>query len=70
MEAGPEFAEHWDRLLFRDYLIEHPDVAKEYEGLKIGLASASPRDRVAYTRNKTDFIVRVTSQAKPYHGRA
>ena len=26
--------EHWDRLLFRDYLIEHPDVAREYSDLK------------------------------------
>src|SRR5262249_49337326 len=27
----PDFAEHWDRLLFRDYLIEHPRVAREYQ---------------------------------------
>ena len=26
--------EHWDRLLFRDCLIEHPDVAREYGNLK------------------------------------
>jgi MOSC domain-containing protein YiiM/GrpB-like predicted nucleotidyltransferase (UPF0157 family) len=58
------FAEHWDRLLFRDYLIEHPRVAREYEQLKAQLVSASPRDRVAYTRGKTDFVVRVTEQAK------
>ena len=70
VEAGQEFVGHWDRLLFRDYLIEHPEVAKEYEGLKARLASASPRDRVAYTRGKTDFIVRVTLQAKRYYGRA
>jgi GrpB-like predicted nucleotidyltransferase (UPF0157 family) len=44
------FTEHWGRLLFRDYLIEHPEVAKEYGALKIRLASASPRDRVAYTQ--------------------
>jgi len=70
VEAGPEFAGHWDRLLFRDYLIEHPNVAKEYECLKVGLASASPRDRVAYTQGKTDFIVRVTLQAKRCYYRA
>ena len=65
-----QFAEHWDRLLFRDYLIEHPEVAKEYESLKSRLASAHPQDRVAYTRGKTEFIVRVTEQAKRHYGRA
>ncbi len=63
------FVEHWDRLLFRDYLIEHPDVAKEYERLKFRLAAALRADRVAYTRGKTEFIVRVTKQAKQYYGR-
>jgi quinol monooxygenase YgiN len=45
-----------ERLRFRDYLIEHPDVAKEYEGLKVRLAPASQRGGVAYKRGKTDFI--------------
>jgi GrpB-like predicted nucleotidyltransferase (UPF0157 family) len=63
------FVEHWDRLLFRDYLIEHPEVAKEYESLKVHLASAFPKDRVAYTRGKTEFVVRVTERAKQYYGR-
>lgn len=39
--------EHWDRLLFRDYLIEHPDVAMEYGNLKMRLSGAHPNDRVA-----------------------
>ncbi len=64
------FTEHWDRLLFRDYLIEHPRVAREYEALKLRLASDHARDRVAYTRGKTELIVRVTEQAKRYYGRA
>jgi GrpB-like predicted nucleotidyltransferase (UPF0157 family) len=29
--------EHWDRILFRDYLIEYPDVAREYGNLKMKL---------------------------------
>ena len=62
-----DFADHWDRLLFRDYLIEHPDVAREYERLKAQLASASPRNRVAYTDGKTEFVVKVTEQAKRYY---
>lgn len=61
------FTEHWDRLLFRDYLIEHPDVAKEYEALKLRLAAESPRDREAYTQGKADFITKVTKQAKQYY---
>jgi GrpB-like predicted nucleotidyltransferase (UPF0157 family) len=58
------FTEHWDRLLFRDYLINHPSVAREYEQLKLRLASASPRDRVAYTQGKSNFIRDVTEKAK------
>jgi GrpB-like predicted nucleotidyltransferase (UPF0157 family) len=56
--------EHWDRLLFRDYLIERPDLAREYTGLKQRLASEFPNDRTAYTRGKTEFIVQVTNEAK------
>jgi GrpB-like predicted nucleotidyltransferase (UPF0157 family) len=63
------FAEHWDRLLFRDYLIDRPEVAREYAALKRRLASAHPHDRVAYTEGKTEFIVRVTEEAKRCHGR-
>lgn len=62
-----DFSGHWDRLLFRDYLIEQPRMAKEYEALKFRLAAASPRDRVAYTRGKTEFIEKVTEQAKRYY---
>lgn len=59
--------EHWDRLLFRDYLIEFPGVAKEYEELKYRLIDEFPRDRVAYTKGKTDFILRVTRLAKKHY---
>jgi GrpB-like predicted nucleotidyltransferase (UPF0157 family) len=59
--------EHWDRLLFRDYLIEHSAVAKEYETLKLGLAHDYPSDRIAYTKGKTKFIVRVTRIAKEHY---
>ena len=34
--------EHWDRLLFRDYLIEHPDVAEEYQSAKKSACSNVP----------------------------
>ncbi|MCE5336998.1 MAG: GrpB family protein [Desulfobacteraceae bacterium] len=58
------FSEHWDRLLFRDYLIGHPEAAREYAEIKLRLAKAFPRDRAAYTRGKTEFVERVTELAK------
>ncbi len=51
--------EHWDRLLFRDYLIKHRWAALEYQSLKMQLALAHPNDRVAYTKGKTEFIAKV-----------
>jgi GrpB-like predicted nucleotidyltransferase (UPF0157 family) len=59
--------EHWDRLLFRDYLIAHPETAREYEALKLRLADNYPNDRIAYTNGKTEFVVRVTQIAKEYY---
>ena len=56
--------EHWDRLLFRDYLIEHPNLAHEYETLKIRLAMVFQNDRATYTKTKTEFIVKITQLAK------
>ena len=64
-----EFSDHWDRLVFRDYLIEHPGVARQYGLLKTRLASSTSQDRLAYTRGKTDFIIKVTNEAKHYYGR-
>lgn len=59
-----DFQGYWERLLFRDYLIAHPDVARAYAELKERLAAEHPNDRVAYTRGKTAFITRVTELAK------
>lgn len=59
--------EHWDRLLFRDYLIAHSEIAQEYETLKLNLSRIYPNDRVAYTKGKTEFIIRVTQAAKEYY---
>lgn len=62
--------EHWDRLLFRDYLIDHPDVAQEYGNLKMKLSNEHQNDRVAYTQAKRDFIRQVTETAKQYYRNA
>lgn len=61
--------EHWDRLLFRDYLIDHPEIAREYENLKLKLALDYSHDRIAYTEGKAEFVMRVTQEAKEYYRR-
>lgn len=53
-----------DELYFRDYLLEHPDIAKEYEKLKMSLASKYKHNRDGYTEAKSDFISKYTSIAK------
>ena len=55
--------EHWDRLVFRDYLRQHPQTMREYADLKLRLAQEHPDDRVAYTEAKGEFIRRVTEIA-------
>ncbi|MBI5095635.1 MAG: GrpB family protein [Candidatus Hydrogenedentes bacterium] len=62
--------EHWYGLLFRDYLIEHPDVAREYGELKTRLAEAHRGDRVAYTEGKSEFIRKVTREARRCYEKA
>ena len=59
----PHF-EHWDRLLFRDYLVQHAEVAREYGELKTRLSALHDRDRIAYTEAKTAFILAITARAK------
>jgi len=61
VEAG---FEQWDWLLFRDWLITHPDTARDYSRLKKRLSAEHHSDRVAYTRAKGDFVRRVTELAK------
>ncbi|MBW1718425.1 MAG: GrpB family protein [Deltaproteobacteria bacterium] len=70
IENGASFVEHWDRLLFKDYLIEHPETAKEYKDIKLSLSNRFQNDRIAYTKSKTEFIQRVTQIAKEYYGKA
>lgn len=52
-----------DRIIFRDYLIAHPDVAREYEQLKIKLAQEYTYYREQYTDAKTHFIASVLGKA-------
>ena len=57
-----------DELYFRDYLNEHPDVANEYEALKLRLWKQYEHNRDAYTESKTDFISKWTAEARKEYG--
>jgi GrpB-like predicted nucleotidyltransferase (UPF0157 family)/GTPase SAR1 family protein len=55
---------HWqEKIQFRDYLLSHPEVAREYEGLKLQLANQHVYDREKYTDAKTQFINNVLKKA-------
>lgn len=53
-----------DELYFRDYLIEHPDIAREYEKLKLTLWKKFEHDRDGYTSAKAEFVQKYTNEAK------
>lgn len=53
----------WEGLVFRDYLIAHPDVAEQYLQLKQRLAREHSDDRIAYTHGKGAFIRDVLARA-------
>lgn len=53
-----------EKLLFRDYLRLHPDVAKEYASLKKELASNYKSDRPTYTKKKEPFIRKIIEIAR------
>lgn len=46
----------WKQIDFRDYLNENLERAKEYESLKLELASKFKNDRGAYVLGKTEFV--------------
>jgi len=52
-----------DEILFRDYLIKNPDMAKEYEALKLSLLPKFKNNRDGYTAAKSEFIQRVMVNA-------
>ena len=58
-----------DELYFRDYLNEYPQIAKEYEALKLELWKKYEHNRDTYTDAKTDFIRKVTAEARMIYGK-
>ena len=58
------YAGDCDEVYFRDYLKENPDIAKAYEGLKLGLWKEYEYNRDGYTNAKTEFIQKYTNLAK------
>jgi len=61
------WGERNERLL-RDYLRNHPELAKEYGVLKRALAERFAQDSLAYTRAKTDFVQGIVDAARDARG--
>lgn len=57
--GAPEVARH---LGFRDFVRQHPDVARQYAELKQALARAHPNDRRAYAAGKASFIRQIDAR--------
>lgn len=58
----------WDELYFRDFLIDHCDIAEKYGELKKTLINRYLHNRDGYTEAKTDFIMKYTSKAREEYG--
>ncbi|UWM81496.1 GrpB family protein [Rhizobium sp. SRDI969] len=54
--CGPDNRSHRERILFRDYLRDHPERAKAYAELKRQLAAEAGGDWDFYTGGKTAFV--------------
>ena len=57
----------WDRIFFRDYLISNNETAKQYDNLKTALSEKYKYDRVGYRIAKTDFVQKITEEAKQFY---
>lgn len=55
----------WQRhILFRDYLIQYPEIARQYTNLKLKLLQQYCGNRDAYQAGKSEFVGEVEQQAK------
>jgi GrpB-like predicted nucleotidyltransferase (UPF0157 family) len=53
-----------DQITFRNYLLQHQEIANEYAELKLKLAQRYPTDRQSYTDSKASFVKRVLQLAR------
>ncbi len=60
-QTSPEWQSH---VLFRDYLVRHPEIAGQYEALKKDLAGKYRNEREKYTSEKGPFIQQVITAAR------
>jgi len=58
----------WAELYFRDYLIKHDEIADKYAESKKSLEKKYKHNRDAYTEAKSDFIKKLTKEAKKEFG--
>ena len=73
------YAGDWDELYFRDFLLEHPDAAKEYGELKESILKEINEGKIermpngrpnGYSNAKLAFVKRISAEAKKvYRGR-
>ncbi len=56
--------DHWDSVVFRDYLRAHPAEAARYAALKRDLAIRYRADREAYTDAKGDYVHEIMEKAR------
>jgi GrpB-like predicted nucleotidyltransferase (UPF0157 family) len=54
----------WDELVFRNYLKQHPETARDYEKLKKELAIQFKNNREDYTNGKTKFVANISNIAR------
>ena len=58
-------SDFWNRsVVFRDYLLTHPERAQEYAHVKVSLAQAHAADRISYTKAKTQFVLETLELAR------
>ena len=53
-----------DELYFRDYMNDNPELAKQYEKIKLSLWKKYEHNRDAYTDAKSEFVKKYTDAAK------
>jgi GrpB-like predicted nucleotidyltransferase (UPF0157 family) len=57
-----------NELMFRDWLIQHPEVARTYETLKVELAAKYSDDMPRYTTEKNSFLRSIVNEARLSQG--